>query len=500
VRSPSTPVETSRVGLLIALTAALLATRLWLDAHLELMFDEAYYSLWAKHWAWCYLDHPPLVALWIRASTWCFGKGDFGVRALGTIAASAGTGVVYLVSWHLFANRAAATFAALLYCSMLLIGAGAIIVTPDTPLVFFWSIAVYALVRIYRDGGAGWWWLVGIAMGLALQSKYTALLLGAGIPCAILAVPKLRFWWRRPQPYLAGILAFAIFLPVIVWNYHHGWASFAKQFGRAEVNSLSVRYIAELVGSQAGLLTPFVFLLAGAGVWLAISRRQYVDSEAEVFLLALLAPMGAYFLFHSLHARVHGNWIAPAYPVLAVLGSQAAFRACEFGERWRPVLAFCRRWAVPVGIGFTAVAYLQAATAVIPLDPAKDPTALLQGWSALAGEVERIAQREGASYVLASNYALTSELNVYSNGAVPTFEFGEPIRWLAFERPPSSVFAQPGLYIAEKGRDHSNDLIKRFAVVKRIAQVARTRGGRPIATYVIYLIEKPTGPVLEVAR
>jgi 4-amino-4-deoxy-L-arabinose transferase-like glycosyltransferase len=124
------------------------------------------------------------------------------VRALGTLAAAAGTGVVYLLSWHLFANRAAATLTGLLYCSMLLIAAGAIIVTPDMPLVFFWSIALYALAQIYRGNDARWWLVVDIAMGLALQSKYTALLLGAGIPCAMLTVPRMRVWWRRPEPYL----------------------------------------------------------------------------------------------------------------------------------------------------------------------------------------------------------------------------------------------------------------------------------------------------------
>ena len=65
---------------------------------------------------------------------------------------------------------------------MLLISAGAIIITPDTPLLFFWSVALYALVRIFCGGGAGWWWVVGIAMGLALQSKYTTFLLGPGLP------------------------------------------------------------------------------------------------------------------------------------------------------------------------------------------------------------------------------------------------------------------------------------------------------------------------------
>ena len=105
---------------------------------------------------------------------------EFGVRALVSTRWMREQGCLSR-DWHLFTSRETAIFAALLYCAMLLISAGAIIITPDTPLVFFWSIALYALVRIFCGGGSGWWWIVGIAMGLALQSKYTALLLGAGI-------------------------------------------------------------------------------------------------------------------------------------------------------------------------------------------------------------------------------------------------------------------------------------------------------------------------------
>ena len=155
MRAPSREVggdlALARLGLVAGI---LLLVRLWLDGHLDLTFDEAYYALWAQHLAWSYFDHPPMVALWIKLSTICFGEHEFGVRALGTLSAAAGTGVVYLLSWHLFEERQAAIFAALLYCAMLLISAGAIIITPDTPLLFFWSIALYALVRIFGGGRA----------------------------------------------------------------------------------------------------------------------------------------------------------------------------------------------------------------------------------------------------------------------------------------------------------------------------------------------------------
>ena len=56
-----------------------------LIGRVELTFDEAYYTLWSRALAFGYLDHPPMVALWIRASTALFGGSEFGVRALGAV-------------------------------------------------------------------------------------------------------------------------------------------------------------------------------------------------------------------------------------------------------------------------------------------------------------------------------------------------------------------------------------------------------------------------------
>jgi 4-amino-4-deoxy-L-arabinose transferase-like glycosyltransferase len=483
----------------IWLTAVLLLIRLWLAGHLELMFDEAYYALWAKHLAWGYLDHPPMVALWIHLSTLLFGEHEFGVRALGVLAAAGGSGFVYVLSWLLFANRSKAAVAALFYCSMLLISVGAIIITPDTPLLFFWSIALYGLVRIYRGDGAGWWWSVGLAMGFALQSKYTALLLGAGIACAMVAVPKMRIWWRHLAPYLAGGLALAIFLPVVSWNYHHDWASFGKQLGRAQAERLTLRYVGEFAASQIGLLTPFVFTLAVAGCWLGLRRGEGKDRESRLLLIALIAPMFIYFLVHSVHDRVQGNWLAPAYPALAILASDAAFQIASFGERIRPLMAVCRRLAVPIGLGMTGIVYLQALAAPIPLDPAKDPTALLAGWSELAAKVETLARREGAGYLLTSSYALTSQLTYYSTGTIPIVQFNERLRWLSFAQPQPNILSQPGLYVAEAGRDLASTLAGRFSRITKFAEISRYRHGKQIQAYVLYRLEGPTAPILDAA-
>jgi 4-amino-4-deoxy-L-arabinose transferase-like glycosyltransferase len=497
LRPPERQPPGSTIMTLAIVTGLLLLVRLWLDRHLELMFDEAYYALWSKSLAWCYLDHPPMVALWIRVSTWLFGEHELGIRALGTLAAAAGGPLVYLVSLRLFASRTEAAFAGLLHCSMLLIAAGAIIITPDTPLLFFWSIAIYAVIRIYRDGDWRWWVVAGAAMGLALQSKYTAVLLGAGIVTSMIFVPAMRRWWRHPAPYAAGVLALAIFAPVIAWNYEHGWVSFAKQFARTRWHDVSLRYVGEFLGSQIGLLTPFIFVLAAGGVWISLRGPPAKAREPSVLLVSLIGPMLVYFLFHSLHARVEGNWLAPAYPVLAVLGAQAAFRVGELHGPFRSVMMHSRQCALPVGFAFAAVAYLQAFVGLLPLAPGKDPTALMVGWSGLALHVDDVARQENASYVLTSSYGLTSLLSRYSPDALPIVQFNERIRWLSFEPPRAGLFLKPGLYVSETNKDKSGELQRRFSKVELVGSAVRLRGTEVIKQYVIYRLAQPVAPVLD---
>lgn len=488
---------TTALWALVAVSIGLLLARLWLDARLELMFDEAYYTLWSRNLAFGYFDHPPMVALWIRLSTFLFGQSDFGVRALGTLATSMGTLLVYFVSLRLFHKSEQAVFAALLYGAMLLISAGAIIMTPDTPLVFFWSIALYGLVRIFDGGRSAWWLVVGVAMGLALQSKYTALLLGAGIVVAMAVVPRLRPWWRHPMPYLGGLLAFSIFAPVVVWNAQHEWSSFAFQFGRVEAGGLSLRYVGEFVGSQVGLLTPFAFVLAVAGIVLGLRSPTTEEGEARRLLVASIAPLIGYFIVHSLHARVQGNWVAPAYPILAVLGAEAASSVSELPARLQGVVAFSRRHAVPVGLAFTLIVYAQAATGIIPINPAKDPSGTFVGWGALADKVNAIADRADARYVLTSHYILTSELTVYSHSQRPVVQYNERIRWVSFPPPPSDVFDGNGLYVVEASKDRSDELAARFATFKRIGEIDRSRHGQPVMTYVVYLVSGVTRTVVD---
>ena len=254
-----------------ALRAALLAVaglRLLVAARAPLSADEAYYWVWSRALAAGYLDHPPMVALWIRAGTAVAGDTALGVRLLGPVSALLGSLLLLRAAEDLWPSRRAGPVAVLLLNATLALNVGSVVMTPDTPLLFFWTATLACLARLVRSGRPGWWLATGLCAGLALDSKYTAGLLGLAVLAWLAAVPDARAWLRHWQLWAGGALALASFAPVLAWNAAHGWASLAKQAGRAgdwqPVRALG--YLAELAGGQVGLATPGIAWVFGAGM------------------------------------------------------------------------------------------------------------------------------------------------------------------------------------------------------------------------------------------
>ncbi|HUB15007.1 MAG TPA: glycosyltransferase family 39 protein [Acetobacteraceae bacterium] len=387
------------VGCLIALTAL----RLVAAAVVPLAPDETYYWVFSRALAPGYLDHPPMVALWVWAGTAIAGPSALGVRLLGPLSGLFGTLLLHDAANRIWPDRQAGAAAAAFLNATLLCGVGAVIMTPDTPLLLFWTACLWALVRLLDGGRPAWWLAIGLFAGLALASKYTALLLWPGIALWLLWVPSLRRWWRSPMPWAGASLGALVFLPVVAWNAQHDWVSFLRQGGRVDSwhPSRAVQFIAELIGGQLGLATPLLFPLFVAGLAWA-TRRAWRDRDPAASLLCTLTLPGAVvFLQHALGDRVQGNWPAILYPAAAIAAAGLP------GRRW------CRlRWpAVGLGAAMTLLVYIQAATFALPLPARADPLARqLAGWQGLAGAVDAVRRQQGAHCVASDEYGVASEL------------------------------------------------------------------------------------------
>jgi len=222
--TPTARLRTFAVGAV----AMSLLLRLLYASHVQVIPEEAYYWNYGNHLDVGYLDHPPMVAWLMHLGTAVFGRGEIAVRAV----ALACWGIALLCIARLtrrLAGGTAAFVAAMLMSSLpFFLGAG-FITLPDSPLIACWAGALLALSAALLDGRPSAWWGVGACLGLGLLSKYPMALVGIAAAVFVLLDGPSRRCVRRPHPYLAMLLAGAIFSPVIVWNALHQWASFAFQ-------------------------------------------------------------------------------------------------------------------------------------------------------------------------------------------------------------------------------------------------------------------------------
>jgi 4-amino-4-deoxy-L-arabinose transferase-like glycosyltransferase len=203
-------------------------------------------------------------------------------------------------------------------------------VLPDGPLDAALLGAVlcllHALPAVAGRRAWGWWAATGLCAGLALFSKYSAVLTIGGAFLYLLTSRRDRHWLARPEFYVAVVLALSVFSPVLIWNATHDWASFAFQGDRA----VGLRFqplmpIQTLAGEALFVLpwiwVPMMILFAGG------FRRDTLGSEQTLVWLAA-PPIAAFALISAWTSqRVLYHWAAPGYLMLfPLLGRAIALR------------------------------------------------------------------------------------------------------------------------------------------------------------------------------
>lgn len=489
----------SNEGLLVRNTAltvlALVAMRLVAAAWTPLTFDEAYYWMWSKHLAGGYYDHPPAVAFVIRAGTMIAGDTELGVRLVSILLALPMSFAVYRAAAILFGGQRVAATATILLNVTLMAAVGTLIVTPDAPLLVASSFVLFFLAKVLETGRGAWWLAVGAAVGVALLSKYTALFFGAAILIWLVAVPKLRRWLLSPWLYLGGVVALAIFAPVILWNADHQWVSFLKQMGRARIEDFRPAFIGELIPTQVAFATPLVFILGAMGLH-ALVWRDAGAFAARMLVNTMFWTIVVYFVWHSLHARVEANWFAPVYPAFVVAAAVAA-HLTRWDVRRQRLADFCLRWAAPSAILMFVLLIVQANTGVLS-GYRRDATvrSVGVGWRELASEIEAVRVRTGATCVLAPDYGTTGWLAFYLPKGTCVVQPTQRIRWVNMPEPSAAQLSGKLLFVDE-ARPAGRYFQQNFARAEKVAELTRKRGPLTVETYALELLESPKGSVLD---
>lgn len=284
----------------------------------ELGNDEVYYWTYACRLQWNYFDHPPMVALWIKAFTanLVLEKFELFIR-LGSIFSCAISSIILFNLVKKIHSEQAGWFTACLYnaCFYASIMTG-VFILPDSPQMIFWCGSLYILVKILDKPGNWFYWLsLGICIGLSIMSKVHGIFLWFGFGMFILM--KRSQFFKMPQLYFSGILTLIIISPILFWNISNNFITFRFHGERAVSSLLTFNLfgITREIYGQILYTNPIniVIIISALVMW----RRQKLKHISSIVLFNFIAiPMICVFLVISFLGDTLPHWSGPAYVTL----------------------------------------------------------------------------------------------------------------------------------------------------------------------------------------
>jgi hypothetical protein len=285
--------------------------------------DEVYYTLYALYPDFSYFDHPPMVGLLIRLSTFnlAFIFNDFFVRLGSIVIGSLNIYLIFRIG-TLLKDKAAGLIAALIisssfYCSVII----GIFIIPDTPLSIFWLLSLFLFLKHISgdEKTKHFLYAFGVAVGFALLSKYQAIFLWFGAIIYFLvydrkALLKAKFWF-------SGLISILIFSPVIWWNFTSKYSGLNYHAGRVGNSSWipSLKFFFREFFGQIFYVNPFSFVLIVLSlIYIFKKGLRHTDPKIS-FLLSVSLPLIIVTISMSLYNQTLPHWSGPSYFALILI-------------------------------------------------------------------------------------------------------------------------------------------------------------------------------------
>jgi 4-amino-4-deoxy-L-arabinose transferase-like glycosyltransferase len=434
----------TRRALLLILVAS--AVRLGFAASTGLGIDESYMVGAGRQLQLSYFDHPPL-AWWLAwgAARLLHSEAAWVVRLPFIALFALTTWTMERLTARLCSPRAGLWAAAALTLSPVLGVTTASWVLPDGPLVAALLGAVFCFTHaLEAPRGWRWWLATGLCLGLALLSKYSAILTAAGAVLYLVTQPQDRRWLARPQPYAAALLALLIFSPVLLWNMRHGWVSIAFQGGRAAAARLHPLAPLTTLAGEALFLLPWIWF---GLIWVGIGALRRGPREKTGWLLACLAclPIGLFALV-SLWSRqrVLFHWADPGYLMLyPLLGAALA----DMRGRWPRRALLGSTVLILLGLGAVVSDLRLDWLAALP-GVRGDPALEALDWTSVRQDLARRGLLRADLPVAALRWSIAGKLAYALGTAAPVFCLGDDPREFAYQAPAGRFAGQDILIVA----------------------------------------------------
>jgi len=403
------------------LLAGFLAIRLLVTATipLDLVHDEAYYWDCSRRLDWYYYSKPPMVAWLIAGFTHVGGDSTFVVRLPAIFLGTGAAWFVFLLARDMYGARAGFWSAALFLTAP---GAAALglLMTNDAPLLFCWSVALFAFWRILHQDTHrfGWLCVLTLAIGIGLLSKQTMLAFMGLSGMFLLTSREDRQAWRRPAVWICWIGSLCFLVPLLWWNVQNDWIilQHTNEYFSTEQVSAWRRVVRgfEFIGSFSAVTSPYLSWLFCAAAISALWHFSNCDRRRKYLLMFSAVPLMVVTGL-AFKQRVEPNWPAPVCiaGVILLVGHVRTTQIVRVARRNND-----RRLATALGIATVATLVMYVASYGLVLKGTKlDPGRKMRGWSELGRlvgeEYRRLPKPNGTFLIVTNGQAFASELAFY---------------------------------------------------------------------------------------
>jgi 4-amino-4-deoxy-L-arabinose transferase-like glycosyltransferase len=391
---------------------------------LGLSGDEAHYALYASHLALSYYDHPPLVG-WIQWPLVALHAPDGLLRLIPEMLwLMTGWGVFSIARQlhsrlglpHTVSGDAAGLWAVAAFSLAPLLHILGIGLLPDTLLMALTAAIIWQTLRLLEVSQLSSlraWVVLGVLLGLAGLSKYTAIFAALAVILCLSGAHGLR-WLKFPGPWLALLLALLIVSPVFIWNAQHDWISFAYQLKHGAGNPWQASQVGIFLLAQVLVYGPLLLLglmVASPGMKAAFGAGA---QGKGAWLLVFFALPFAVLAYLSGGGTGLPHWTAPAWVALSPFAGLGLAQAWGAGKR-RLIMALAglQTLACLVLLSLMALAGNPWASADAAHET-QNPFTDFHGWDAAGEAAVKLAQDHGQTRLAVQNWTLASRLAWYA--------------------------------------------------------------------------------------
>jgi 4-amino-4-deoxy-L-arabinose transferase-like glycosyltransferase len=393
---------------LLVIAAAKLVVHLATNGVYGFHRDEMYYVISGQHPALGYVDYPLVTPMLARLDTSIFGISPWALRLFPALAGAAIVVLAGLCAREMGASRGIMILASLvtLLCPLLL-GANWLFETVTFDQVT-WLIALYLLLRIIRTGDRRLFILLGVDLGVGLETKLTIIALCIGIVVAVLVSRDLRPSLRTRYPWIGLAIALALFAPNVAWQIANAFPSLTYTLNhRSDISSS---------GGPAAFIIDFV-LYTGPFI-----LPLWIAGLLFLFRTPAFRPMGVLTVVAILVLLPEGKayYPAPVIPMVLAAGCMAVGRIVSLKRRRRVAVLVVAGAVVQLAVLLPALLPLVPTSSLhaFKLDALREDFADTVGWPELTSQVAAVynalpASQRAKTSILASNYGEAAAIDIY---------------------------------------------------------------------------------------